>query len=120
MDTHYIIVHGSPINGFHFCGPFPNVTYANEYAKEYAKEGQRWWIAEIVPPIHADPHSILLENLALSVRAASSLHNDNRLTLGDFINMSDRELSALPGMGPTTVKEIRDLIIRFRANTALE
>lgn len=41
----YIIVFGSPVEGFSYCGPFESHEDALDYAEDHRETS--WWIAEL-------------------------------------------------------------------------
>lgn len=49
MTADYIIVHGDPVNGFAFIGPFEYHGGATRYA-EQELSNETWWIAHIEQP----------------------------------------------------------------------
>ena len=48
-----ILVHGNPVDGFSFVGPFEDTEQAVEYAENNLR-GSEWWIAECSAPL--EPH----------------------------------------------------------------
>lgn len=44
----YIIIHGNPVDGFEFYGPFLSTEYATAFGERL---GGEWWLKELVPHV---------------------------------------------------------------------
>jgi hypothetical protein len=45
----YVLIIGSPIDGFHHIGPFSSREEAEKYGEEHFSSTE-WWIMDLVPP----------------------------------------------------------------------
>lgn len=53
MTEQHVIVHGNPVDGLSFIGPFPTGSDAMEWGDKHLQD-EDWWIAPIEPPKEQD------------------------------------------------------------------
>jgi hypothetical protein len=45
----YVIISGTPIEGFSIIGPFSHAIFAQDWADAW-EEDIDWWVSELIPP----------------------------------------------------------------------
>lgn len=112
---HALIV-GGLTQGMQFHGPFDSPTDAFEYANRlYPNEPKQ------VVPLQI-PSNVLTRstmNIGLSTRARNCMLAEHIDTVGQLIQLSENDLNRMPGMGATTIREVKNVLYALGLDLAV-